>query len=88
VHVAAARAIDHVHADALQLARELDRLREVPPAFGPIGGGEAIHDGLVAGPHFAHRAHDLQGKRIRFSNEPPYSSVRLFEIGETNSWMR
>ena len=29
-----------------------------------------------------------QSNLIRFSNEPPYSSVRLFEIGDKNSWSK
>jgi hypothetical protein len=47
---------------------------------------QAVDDDEVAPDRFARAAHDLDGKRMRFSKAPPHSSSRWFVRGATN-WL-
>ena len=76
--VAARRAVDQVDAERLQLARELDRLLDVPAAVDPIGRGNAREQRqLLRATRCESPSATSRTSRVRFSNEPPYSSVPL-----------
>ena len=57
-------------------------------AVDPVGGGDADPDGEVGGEGGADGADDFEGEAGAVGEQPPYSSVRVLESGERNSWAR
>jgi hypothetical protein len=83
VHGLPGRHVDQVAAGLREGARDLDRIVAGDAAFLPVGRRDAHRHRLLVRPlPCAWRGSTSSGKRRRFSNDPPYSSVRVLVSGE------